>query len=88
MMTKDEMLGFLKREIVPALGCTLKTSTGAFAAIMSALYAVNGTVVYPSDGVCAYRPEDCIKNMARIGNNGMAEADKETLNIMVEKNME
>ena len=69
------------------LGCTLKTSTGAFTAIMSALYAVNGTVVYPSDGVCAQSPEDCIKNMARIGNNGMTEADKEILNIMVEKNM-
>ena len=69
------------------LGCTLKTSTGAFTALMSAMYAVNGTVVYTSDGVCAETPEDCIKNMARIGNNGMVEADKEILNIMVEKNM-
>ena len=67
------------------LGCTLKTSTGAFTAVMSALYAVNGTVAYASDGVCAETPEDCIKNMARIGNNGMAQADKEILNIMVEK---
>ena len=69
------------------LGCTLKTSTGAFTAVMSAMYAVNGTAVYSSDGVCAETPEDCIKNMARIGNNGMVEADKEILNIMVEKNM-
>ena len=52
---------------------------------MSALYAVNGTVAYASDGICAETPVDCIKNMARIGNNGMVEADKEILNIMVEK---
>ena len=69
------------------LGCTLKTSTGAFTAVMSALYAVNGAALYVSDGVCAETPEDCIKNIARIGNNGMVQADKEILNIMVEKNM-
>ena len=54
---------------------------------MSALYAINGTVAYASDGICAATPEDCIKNMARIGNNGMAQADKEILNIMVEKHL-
>ena len=59
----------------------------AFTAVMSALYAINGTVAYASDGICAETPEDCIKNMARIGNNGMAQADKEILNIMVEKHL-
>ena len=56
-----------------------------FAALMSAIHAVNDVALRVSDGICAETPEQCIKNMARIGNQGMANTDKEILAIMTEK---
>lgn len=38
-----------------------------------------------SDGICAETPEDCIRNMAQIGNQGMAQTDKEIIHIMESK---
>ena len=67
------------------VGCALKVSTGSFAALMSAIHAVNGVALRVSDGICAETPEQCIKNMARVGNQGMANTDKEILAIMTEK---
>lgn len=67
------------------VGCAMKVSMGSMAALVSAITAVNGAALRISDGICAETPEDCIKNMARIGINGMAQTDKEILNIMVEK---
>jgi len=69
------------------VGCSLKVSTGSAAAFMSAIAAVNGAVLRASDGICAETPEDCIRNMARIGINGMSRTDNEILSIMTEKNI-
>lgn len=66
------------------VGCALKVSMGSMAALVSAVTAVQGAALRVSDGICAETPEDCIKNMARIGKNGMAETDQEILNIMLE----
>jgi L-cysteine desulfidase len=60
----------------------MKVSTGSFAALMSAIYAVSGTVLRTSDGICAETPEKCIQNMARVGNQGMADTDRTILDIM------
>jgi L-cysteine desulfidase len=67
------------------VGCSLKAATGSAAAWMCALTAVQGAALRPSDGICADTPEQCIRNMARIGNHGMAQTDAEILSIMMQK---
>ena len=64
------------------VGCALKAATGSAAAWMCALTAVRGSALRSSDGICAETPEQCIRNMARIGMNGMARTDSEILAIM------
>lgn len=64
------------------IGCAMKVSTGSFAAVMSALQAVNNVTLRVTDGICAETPEQCIRNMASIGINGMKETDLEILRIM------
>lgn len=66
-------------------GCALKLSTSMTAALTCALLAINNVGLRPTDGVCAVTPEDCIRNISRIGNTGMSNADHEILNIMLEK---
>ncbi len=70
------------------VGCALKVSTGSFAALMSAIHAVNNVALRVSDGICAETAEQCIKNMARIGNQGMQATDAEILAIMTTKNVD
>ena len=67
------------------VGCAMKVSMGSMAALVSAITAVSGAALRVSDGICAETPEDCIRNMARIGVNGMAQTDAEILKIMLEK---
>ena len=64
------------------VGCAMKVATGSFAALTSALQAVNGVALRVSDGICALTPEQCIKNMASIGINGMKDTDQEILRLM------
>ena len=64
------------------VGCALKVATGSFAALHSALQAVSGAALRVTDGICAETPEQCIKNMAAIGLNGMKDADQEILRLM------
>ena len=67
------------------VGCALKLATASASAFVSAMLATNNVGVRPSDGVCAVSAEDCIKNMGRVANPGMAQTDKEILQIMLEK---
>lgn len=67
------------------VGCALKVSMASSAAVTSALLAAHGVGLLPSDGVCAETPEQSIRNMARVGNPGMLQADSEILSIMLEK---
>lgn len=67
------------------VGCALKAATGSAAAWMCALTAVRDAALRPSDGICAESPEQCIRNMARIGIQGMNRTDSEILSIMLEK---
>lgn len=66
------------------VGCAMKVATGSFAALTSALHAVKDVVLRVSDGICAETPEQCIKNMASIGINGMKDTDREILRIMTQ----
>ena len=52
---------------------------------MSAVHAVNDVALRVSDGICAETAEQCIKNMARVGNEGMKATDAELLKIMTTK---
>ena len=67
------------------VGCAMKVSTGSIAALVSAIHAVNGTVLRTSDGICGESAEDSIRNMARIGNQGMIDTDRVILDIMTNK---
>lgn len=64
------------------VGCAMKVATGSFAALTSALQAVNGVALRTTDGICAETPEQCIRNMASVGINGMKDTDQEILRIM------
>ena len=67
------------------VGCAMKVSMTSVAALMSAMTAVNDAKLRVSDGVCATTPEECIQNIAKISNPGMLQADKEILDIMLQK---
>ena len=67
------------------VGCALKVATGSAAAYLCAMTAVRDAALRTTDGICAETPEQCIRNMARIGIRGMAPADSEILAIMTEK---
>ena len=67
------------------VGCAMKVSSGSMAALVSAIHAVSGTVLRPTDGICAETPEQCIRNMAQIGNQGMKDTDQVILDIMTAK---
>ena len=53
--------------------------------LLCALTAVHDAPLRVSDGICAETPEDCIRHMAQIGNQGMAQTDKEIIHIMEQK---
>lgn len=91
----DEQIGFAIRNMTGTVtgmicdggkvGCALKVSMASTAALTSAMLAIHESVIRVTDGICAKTPEQCILNMARIGNPGMIQADKEILKIMLEK---
>lgn len=88
----DEQIGFSIRNMTGTVtgmicdggkvGCALKVATGSFAALHSAIQAVNGVALRVTDGICAETPEQCIQNMASISLNGMKDADLEILRLM------
>lgn len=67
------------------VGCALKVSAGSAAAVLCALTAMEGAALRVSDGICAETPEQCIRNMARIGRQGMSYADAVILDVMSKK---
>lgn len=91
----DEQIGYAIRNMSGTVtgmicdggkvGCALKVATGSSAALMSAITAIHNAPLRVSDGICAKTPEQCIQNMARIGQHGMKDMDKEILRIMQEE---
>lgn len=63
-------------------GCALKVSTGVSAAIQSALLALENIEISDKDGIIHKDMEETIKNLAKIGAQGMIETDKIILDIM------
>lgn len=66
-------------------GCALKVASGVSCAIQSAVLALNGISVQPTDGIIDSNIEKTIRNLGIIGSSGMKQTDKMILDIMVEK---
>ncbi len=66
-------------------GCALKVATCTNAAAQSALLAVRGFGIKPTDGIIETSPVHSIDNLCRIGNQGTIEMDKIILDIMLNK---
>jgi L-cysteine desulfidase len=66
-------------------GCALKLATCTNAAVQSAILAISGQAVKPTDGIIDFDPEKSINNLCNIGNFGSVEADKIILDIMIKK---
>ncbi|MDT8902132.1 serine dehydratase subunit alpha family protein [Anaeroselena agilis] len=66
-------------------GCALKVATCTNAAAQSALLAIRGLGIKPTDGIIEVSPVHSIDNLCRIGNQGTLEMDKIILDIMLNK---
>lgn len=66
-------------------GCALKVSTGVSAAMQSALLAMDNIEISCQDGIINDNIEETIKNLAKIGSEGMKETDNLILDIMTSK---
>ncbi len=65
--------------------CALKVSSGVSTAVFSAMMAMENKSVTPVEGIIEEDVEQCIKNLAIIGLQGMSETDKLVLQIMTGK---
>ncbi len=91
----EEQMGFAIRNMTGTVsgmicdggktGCAMKLAMATSAAYLSAQMAIEGSALRESDGICAATPEQCIANVARIANIGMANVDSEILDIMLNK---
>ena len=65
--------------------CSMKLTSGVATAILSAMLAMNGKCVTSVEGIIDRDVDKCIRNLAIIGSQGMAETDRMVLDIMVNK---
>lgn len=69
-------------------GCSLKLATAAGTAVQAALFALQGVQVHYTDGIIAVSPEKTMQNIGTLSTQGMIEADRTILRIMMEKQFE
>jgi L-cysteine desulfidase len=69
-------------------GCSLKLATAAGTAVQSALLALHGIDVKPTDGIIASTSEQTMRNVGELSTQGMAETDRTILRIMITKHFE
>jgi L-cysteine desulfidase len=67
------------------VGCSLKVSSGVFACMNAALFAMGNTCIQDTDGIINNDVETTMTNMAELGAKGMAETDKMILRQMLTK---
>ncbi len=65
--------------------CALKMSTGLYSAFVSAELAYNNCVVDATDGLSESDVDCSIRNLGRLGHDGMDEVDDTILDIMTHK---
>ena len=66
-------------------GCALKVASGVSSAIQSAVLALDGICIQPTDGIIDSDIENTIRNLGRIGSVAMKETDRMILRIMTDK---
>lgn len=67
------------------VGCSLKVSSGVFACMNAALFAIDNTCIQDTDGIIHNNVETTIANLAELGAKGMVETDRFILNQMLRK---
>ena len=65
--------------------CALKVSTGVSTAVMSAMMAMENRCVTSVEGIIDKDVDQSIRNLTRIGSQGMYETDNVVLDIMTHK---
>ena len=65
--------------------CSLKASTGVSSALISAMLSMQGHVVTATEGIVDDDIDVCIRNLADLGRDGMAQTDLKGLKIMTSK---
>ena len=64
-------------------GCAMKVASGVACSMQSAVLALDGICISPSDGIIEKDIEKTIANLGRIGSVGMQSTDEMILDIMV-----
>ena len=67
------------------VGCSLKLSTAAAAAVESSFLACRGIVVPDTNGIIAAKIEDTIRNLGMISDPGMLYTDKVIMDVILAK---
>ena len=65
--------------------CALKLTSGVSAAVFSATLAMEGKCVTSVEGIIGDNVDFSIRNLTKIGSEGMNETDKLVLDIMTHK---
>ena len=68
-------------------GCAIKLNTAAGAAVQAALFSLHGVNVKDTDGIIGNSTQKTIQNMGALSHDGMGQADKTILKIMLEKQL-
>jgi len=66
-------------------GCAMKVASGVSCAVQSAILALDGISVKPTDGIIDQDVEKTIRNLGLLGSRGMLETDRMILGIMTGK---
>ena len=64
-------------------GCSLKAITGAGAAVISALFAIENVIIPKGSGIVGKTVEETMMNMGKIASPGMIQTDDIILDIML-----
>lgn len=67
--------------------CALKMSTGLYSAFVSAELAYHDSVVDSTDGLSESDVDNSIRNLGRLGHDGMDQVDDTVLDIMTHKSL-
>ena len=65
--------------------CSLKITSGTSTALLSALMAIENGMISEQEGIVDKDVDQTIRNMAKIGKEGMLETDKIILDMMINK---
>ena len=65
--------------------CALKVTTGVSTAVLSAVMAMENRCVTSVEGIIDEDVDQSIRNLTRIGSQGMNETDRVVLDIMTHK---